>query len=80
VKREVMTIISCAKKNVNQVTERLFIRRYSTSLIESLVRSAISLNGIVLSSDGRLKMKSNNMSKEKKMEVTLEKKDSTNIT
>jgi len=80
VKREVVTIIYCAKKNVNQVTERLFIRRYSTSLIESLVRSAISLNGIVLSSDGRLKMKTNNMSKEKKMEVTLEKKDSTNIT
>ena len=79
-KREVVTIIYCAKKNVNQVTERLFISRYSTSLIESLVRSAISLNGIVLSSDGRLKMKTNNMSKEKKMEVTLEKKDSTNIT
>lgn len=38
----------------NEVTERLFIRRYSTSLIESLVRSAIMLNGIVLSSDGRL--------------------------
>ena len=48
-------IQSNAKKNVaNEVTERLFIRRYSTSLIESLVRSAITLNGIVLSSDGRL--------------------------
>jgi hypothetical protein len=57
-----MTTISCAKKNVNQVTERLFIRRHSTSLIESLVRSAITLNGIVLSSDGRLKMKASNMS------------------
>lgn len=75
VTRKVMTIISCAKKNAN-LTERLFIRRYSTSLIESLVRSAITLNGIVLSSDGRLKMKTNNMSKENKMEVTLEKKDS----
>lgn len=42
------------RKIVNEVTERLFIRRYSTSLIDSLVRSAITLNGIVLSSDGRL--------------------------
>ena len=44
------------RKNVgNGVTERLFIRRHSTSLVESLVCLAITLNGIVLSSDGRLK-------------------------
>lgn len=50
-----MQIISYGRQKVgNAVTERLFIRRYSTSLIESLVRSAITLNGIVLSSDGRL--------------------------
>jgi hypothetical protein len=35
-------------------TERLFMRRYSTSLMESFVLSAITLSGIVLSSDGRL--------------------------
>lgn len=38
------------------LTERLFISRYSTSSTESLVRSAISLNGIVRFSDDRLQI------------------------
>ena len=37
-----------------QLTDKLFIRRCSTFSIESFVRSAITLNGIVRSSDGRL--------------------------
>ena len=36
------------------LTERLFMRRYSTSSIVSLVRSAMTFNGIVRSSAGRL--------------------------
>lgn len=38
------------------LTERLFISRYSTSSTVSFVRLAITLNGIVLSSDGRLQV------------------------
>ena len=36
------------------LTERLFMRRYSTSSTESLVRSAMMFKGIVRSSEGRL--------------------------
>jgi hypothetical protein len=36
------------------LTERLFMRRCSTSSMESFVRSAITFNGIVLFSEGRL--------------------------
>lgn len=40
---------------VEALTDRLFIRRYSTSSTVSFVRSAMILKGMVLSSDGRLK-------------------------
>ena len=36
------------------LTERLFMRRYSTSSTVSFVWSAMIISGIVLSSDGRL--------------------------
>lgn len=45
------------------LTERLFMRRCSTSSIESIVRSAMTFNGMVRSSEGRLQ--------ENKIEVTL---------
>lgn len=42
-------------KEILILTERLFMRRCSTSSMESLVRSAMILKGMVLSSAGRLK-------------------------